>query len=146
MSTCRVFAGIHPSRGAGFWVAKPGFDAYNNDGTSRDQFYFSSSFPGRVPIRLIAAGQATTNQAIYLPNSLGNLGYTPVLVYRPMTGTNTERQTNYYGVTNDGAGGSYSGTELFNRLYDGNPAYFGVYINGNTGSTGVLIKFWIFAI
>ncbi|MFC7661730.1 hypothetical protein ACFQWF_01270 [Methylorubrum suomiense] len=41
-----------------------------------------------------------------------------------MTSSTSERANAYYGSENDGQGGSYSGTEFLNRLFDGNPAYF----------------------
>lgn len=141
--SCRRLRGYHPSSGeVGLWLSKPGYDCINDDRTDRNKFFISTSFTDRKPFRIIAAGITNTNTPIYLPSSLGGLGGDPILNFRPMVDANTERRNNYYGTENDGLGNSYSGSELYSRLIDGNPAYFLVAITGGSG-TGILVRYLV---
>ncbi|MGY2048926.1 hypothetical protein [Methylobacterium sp. JK268] len=126
----------------GLFVSKPGVEATTADRTDRSQFLISTDFTDRRPFRILTAGQTNTNTAINLPGSVSSLGGEPLLVYRPMTDSTSERAQKLYGVSNDGSGNAYSGSEFYNRLIDGNPAYFIVYVNGSQSST-VLIKYMV---
>ncbi len=125
------------------WVTRPGYDVINDDRTDPNKFLLSTDFAGRRPFRIIRAGIINTNTAIYLPSSLAGLGGEPLLSYRVMETSEREREQRYYGADNDGSGGSYAGTELMNRLIDGNPAYFLIQRTGDYGNTGTLVRYMV---
>lgn len=142
--TSRSVLGNHPITGEmGAWIARQGYDCRADDRTDRNKFLLSTSFAGSKPFRLIRAGIIASNTPIFLPSALANLGGEPMLTYRVMTSNTAERANAYYGAENDGQGGSYSGTEFLNRLFDGDPAYFLIQKNGDPGNTGTQLRYMV---
>lgn len=141
---CRALIGRHPAAGhIGMWVTRPGFDVINDDRTDRNKFLVSTDFPNVRPFRIIKAGMVYSNNPIYLPSSVAGLGGEPMLAFRVMETATREREARYYGVTNDGSGGGYSGTEFTSRFFDGNPAYYLIQRTGDYGNTGSLLRYMV---
>lgn len=145
MTVLRALAGNLPSTGEmGFWISKPGIDVQSADRSSRAQMNFSTNFAGRKALKIIAAGLVYTNTNIALPGSLSDLGGDPILVFRPMVTSAQERQNSYYAVAN--GSDTLTGSEFFNRLFDGNPAYFKIYNQTNVNSQGYLVRYLVFLV